>query len=77
MIIQPLHLRSLAFVVGLAFAVPALAHPGHGSSELSADPQSMVHYLTEPVHAVVILSAVALVLVAAGWFARHRSSVRA
>lgn len=40
--------------------VLAFAHPGHGDT----DPDSWVHYLTEPVHVIGLVAAIAIVLVA-------------
>lgn len=58
----------------------ALAHPGHGDT----DPDSWRHYLTEPVHVVVLAAALAAVVVAiffarAGYRARRdaRAAARA
>jgi hypothetical protein len=38
----------------------AFAHPGHGDTE----PESWTHYLTEPVHVIGLIAAVAILLVA-------------
>jgi hypothetical protein len=37
-----------------------LAHPGQGDTE----PESWTHYLTEPVHVIGLIAAVAIILVA-------------
>lgn len=46
------------FFVFVFSSIPALAfgHPGHGTT----DPSSWRHYLTEPVHASVLASALVL-----------------
>jgi hypothetical protein len=38
----------------------AFAHPGHGDTE----PDSWLHYLTEPVHVIGLVAAIAIVAVA-------------
>lgn len=49
-------------------AVPAAAHPGHGTT---ADSSSLAHYATEPFH-VVLLAAVLVVALGMGsWAARQ------
>ena len=50
-----------------------LAHAGHGRPE-SAD--SVLHYVTEPVHLAAVLAAVALGA-AVGWWAARRSAAGA
>ena len=47
-------------IVALTALAPAvaLAHPGHGHTE----PASWTHYLTEPVHVVVLAASAALVI---------------
>jgi hypothetical protein len=55
----------LAIVVCLVPAV-ALAHPGHGDGE----PSSWRHYLTEPIHVLVVVAAVAAI--AGGWRVHRR-----
>ena len=51
----------------LTLASPAAAHPGHGTpgSESSAS-----HYLSEPVHVLFLVAALALGLAIAGWVTR-------
>jgi hypothetical protein len=51
----------LGFVVAVSMAVPAMAHPGHGRASAAADGHSVVHYVSEPVHAVGIVGGVLLV----------------
>lgn len=55
----------LALVVCL-IPLPVLAHPGHGDT----DPESWRHYLTEPVHVLVLAAGVAVVVTA--WFGYRR-----
>ncbi|MBP3193745.1 hypothetical protein [Natronogracilivirga saccharolytica] len=42
------------------------AHPGHGES----DGHSLLHYITEPVHAIPLLGSLAFLVVAAFWIYR-------
>ncbi|EMI27667.1 signal peptide protein [Rhodopirellula europaea SH398] len=55
-------------IAALVFAVPASAHPGHGSTE------GLTHYAAEPAHVVPMLASFAAsgLLLAAGWFAMGR-----
>ncbi|MCC5932964.1 MAG: hypothetical protein LAT75_00540 [Candidatus Cyclonatronum sp.] len=46
----------------------ALAHPGHGDTE----GHSLMHYLTEPMHAIVLLSVVLMVGLSFGWMMAKR-----
>ncbi|MCA9074324.1 MAG: hypothetical protein R3B91_14635 [Planctomycetaceae bacterium] len=49
---------TLALITSTLVTTPLLAHPGHGTT----DPQSVTHYVGEPVHAlplVLIVVAVA------------------
>ena len=63
-----MNFRSILVVLFLLVPALALAHPGHGET----DPGSWTHYLTEPVH-VIVLAAVVAVIAAIGW---RRSRVR-
>ncbi len=47
----------------------AFAHPGHGTTE----PESWVHYLTEPVHVAMFAAAVSLGVVVVGGWRRARA----
>lgn len=47
----------LAFVLCLV-PLPVFAHPGHGHTE----PDTLRHYLTEPVHVLVLAAVVAAVV---------------
>lgn len=51
-------MKTLAALATTLVPAVALAHPGHGTTE----PQSWVHYLTEPVH-IGGVAAIALVAV--------------
>jgi hydrogenase/urease accessory protein HupE len=59
----------LASLVFLAAPATVLAHPGHGETEGF----SVIHYFTEPVHAVVTILAIAAVITLVG-YARRRQS---
>jgi hypothetical protein len=50
----------------------SLAHPGHGTT----DPSSWRHYLTEPLHVVVIAGAALLVVEVVLWRVRRRSALK-
>ena len=50
--------------------IAAFIHPGHGTT----DPSSWRHYLTEPVHVVVLVAAIAIA-VAVWWFALKRDRI--
>jgi hypothetical protein len=53
----------------MAFAaLPALAHPGHGSQS----PLSPGHYVSNPEHSIPITLAVAAVVVLITWFSSRR-----
>lgn len=48
-------------------AIPAAAHPGHGTSDNGA---SATHYVTEPVHALALFAGVGIAAIAVLWTAR-------
>ena len=50
----------------------SLAHPGHGTT----DPSSWRHYLTEPLHVVVIAGAALLVVEVVLWRVRRRPALK-
>ena len=61
--------RTLLAAVCTLVPATAFAHPGHGHT----DPDSLAHYLTEPVHAIPLALAAAFVIIAvAGWRIRAR-----
>ena len=66
--------KSLPGLIVVAIAATqvsnALAHPGHGLN--GADDGTVFHYLTEPVHALPILSLVIAVLLAERYSRRLR-----
>ena len=62
---RPIWLLWLAL---LTVAVPASAHPGHGTPGGESLPS---HYVTEPVHALFLVAAVAAGLVVSGWIAQR------
>jgi hypothetical protein len=61
-------LQLLALLVGLV-PVRAFAHPGHGHT----DPDSWRHYLTEPIHILVLVAVVSIVLVSWLGYRRRRA----
>jgi hypothetical protein len=61
--------RSIAAMVLPIMPFAAFAHPGHGETEGF----SIIHYFTEPVHAVVTVLATAAVITLVG-YARRRQS---
>ncbi|MCA1801733.1 MAG: hypothetical protein LC662_04650 [Rhodothermaceae bacterium] len=62
-----------AILVTLTFAAPVLAHPGHGITEGN----SLVHFLTEPVHIISFIAVVAVSTIAVLWYrARKKKLVR-
>lgn len=67
---RPVWLLSLVLS---ALAVPAAAHPGHGAAGNAASPS---HYLTEPVHALVLVAGILVATVAGSWIARKTLSHR-
>ena len=50
----------------------SLAHPGHGTT----DPSSWRHYLTEPLHVVVIAGAALLAVEVVLWRVRRRPALK-
>lgn len=63
----------LLWLILLTAASPAAAHPGHGTSGSEASP---THYVTEPVHLLFLVAALALGLAAAAWMTRKSLSHR-
>ena len=62
-------IRALLAAVCTFVPATAFAHPGHGHT----DPDSLAHYVTEPVHAIPLALATAFVIIAvAGWRIRAR-----
>ncbi|MFU8861161.1 MAG: hypothetical protein ACNA8K_12145 [Cyclonatronaceae bacterium] len=62
-----------AILVILASAAEVLAHPGHGSTEGN----SLVHFITEPVHILSFVATVAVGIVITLWYrARKKKLVR-
>ena len=62
-----------AILVSLATAAEILAHPGHGSTEGN----SLVHFITEPVHILSFVATVAVGIVITLWYrARKKKLVR-
>jgi len=55
-------------IVPLLTSAAALAHPGHGTT----DPEGLVHYVTEPVHALALAAAACVAAAAALWRGRGR-----
>jgi len=49
---------TIRFIILLVFAFPLIssAHPGHGETE----GYTIIHYFTEPMHAVITLSSMAV-----------------
>lgn len=66
------------FGVGLALLVSTVAnaHPGHGSATSVEGGHTLIHYLTEPVHAVGILGSVAVIIAGALLAVKHVRAVR-
>jgi len=54
----------------------AYAHPGHGSVSSDGDGHSLIHYFTEPFHAVGILGTIAVISVGVASYTRHRAVSR-
>jgi hypothetical protein len=74
--------RGVCYLSLFVFASSAaIAHPGHGSSQSADNGHSVVHYLTDPFHAVGIFGSIvaifAGVYVAANALSRSRSGVAA
>lgn len=62
-----------AIMVSLATTAEILAHPGHGSTEGN----SLVHFITEPVHILSFVAMVAVGIVTTLWYrARKKKLVR-
>jgi hypothetical protein len=62
-----------AILVSLASATQVLAHPGHGITEGN----SLVHFLTEPVHIISFIAVVAFGAITVLWYrARKKKLVR-
>jgi putative copper export protein len=63
-----------AFLAIICMLVPAIAfaHPGHGASE----PDSWLHYLTEPVHVIPLAIAVSLAVITGLAWRRLRARQR-
>lgn len=61
-------LRSLFTLAATLAPATAMAHPGHGST----DPESLSHYLTDPLHASVLGLALGLVIACSIGWRRHR-----
>lgn len=40
-----------------------MAHPGHGAT----DGHSLIHYLTEPMHATILIAVIIMILSSATW----------
>jgi hypothetical protein len=65
---------ALVSVVATLLADSAIAHPGHGVT----DPQSPVHQIVEPVHAVgwlLLAAGILLLALTVRWFNPLRSSI--
>jgi type IV secretory pathway VirB2 component (pilin) len=64
--------RALLVLTTFLLAVAAAAHPGHGASDQA---QSLLHYLTEPIHVIGVL-AVAFVVISGAGFLRRRQTLQ-
>lgn len=60
--------RSLCSLAAALAPATAFAHPGHGAT----DPESVTHYLADPLHAAVLGIVVAPVIVTAVGLLRRR-----
>jgi putative Mn2+ efflux pump MntP len=62
-----------ALLVSLASAAQVLAHPGHGITEGN----SLVHFLTEPVHIISFIAVLAVGAIVVLWYrAKKKKLVR-
>jgi hypothetical protein len=62
----------LAYKTGIAMVIPftGMAHPGHGETEGF----TIIHYFTEPVHAIVTVGLLAGVLFMISYLRRKKSA---
>jgi hypothetical protein len=64
-------MKKILTLVLASAALPALAHPGHGSQ----NPLSPGHYVSNPEHSIPIALAVAVTVVLVTWLASRRQRI--